>query len=152
MKHPATIEAVLRTLARVKALAALRFNEAELAELLLSYYEPGEIRYFADYLESLADAMLRQAPTLRCAACDKNLRSGFFQPRRNGKYCDDACRQKAYRERRRVTLQPAVPPLEASRRDDASPHTSTRSVTELTPALAEALYSPAFLRRVKAPA
>jgi hypothetical protein len=108
MKHRATIEAVLRTVARVRALRAL-ISDEELAKILSEHYKPGEIAGLGDLFEGAAGAMLKQAPRLQCSACGKNLRHGFFEPNRGAKYCDAACRQKAYRER--VTDRLAVPPL-----------------------------------------
>ena len=85
----------LRTLRRLNQIAS-KVPAEQLAAALLPHKRPGYCQFLGDYLLDVAGVAGRLAPTRHCAHCSAPLSTGH---RADARYCDQLCRQKAWRKR-----------------------------------------------------
>ena len=119
---------VLRTLERMREWPLL--PPEILADLIFPHVSVAQIVEAHLYLEKIArciDKKMREGKW-KCAECGKDvwakikltkdgLKREYRYVRRDAHYCSQACRQKAFRKRKRVTATPSDTAAELSRRD-----------------------------------
>lgn len=105
MKHPRTVEAIIRTIERVCALRRMGVTDQAIAEALAP--TAANIMYARDILEDLTDLvekLRREKPGRNCSHCGREIDSRVYI---RSKYCNRRCKQKAYRKRVTVKSAPA---------------------------------------------
>jgi len=106
-RKPLTVESVLRTVARVKALRKLG-GDKDVAVALAPHVTGSLIQELREFLETVAHYMKKiqtteqYDPLPKCIECGKDISHDLTAHetyRKDVRYCSPRCRQRAYRKR-----------------------------------------------------